>query len=388
MDFPGSPKILSRLGSICVSEFLSFERRQYIASRIPGFRKVEKSIPLHLDYLKISYDTIRIDEYEYYFTERLRRTQDFNPAVYPLDVWSKELRKRRYQNPPSDSTVLALVSPYQDYVQTPFEKLVFDLLGNRTTIYLKKLEFCDDRIYRIPVEMKIQAETIETEYLSLRYADLDQLSNVLGPKPLKEFSTELRRFDNFTHHIVRNSEKLVLTFGTEDFDPQRINHMNVHLRGFLRYSLIRYMNAWIENGPEVGMEFTGDIKKSEYEPPRGFDNEKTLIMKMMNLKKSESGGKGVKPDKRFPNTVYSISMPRTNNPDSEIQMSFIKNASTDSPFQIHLKVQASGTAIPEKSDSMCLGWKFENIVMFFMFFIGSFLFVIIFSQLILEYSNN
>ncbi|PIC49361.1 hypothetical protein B9Z55_007994 [Caenorhabditis nigoni] len=327
----------------------------YIVSQIPGFRKAEKSIPLHLNSLKISAHGIRIDEYKYYLERK--RSQGFKKR------WTIKLGKRRTQNPPIDSNVLALMVPYYKNMQKAFEKLMFDLIGKRKMIYTKKLEFRHFWFYRMFVGVKIQAEIIETMWFDFSYADLDQLSNILGPKPLKEFSTRLHSYKILTHPIVRNSERLVLRLGAENFNPRRINHRHIHLKGFYRYHLLVYMNEWIENGPKVGMEFSGDIWAPDKNHWRLIADEKWIKEKMYE-QKCESGGRRVKADERFPNTVYSISMPRTNDPDTEIQMSLMKNESTDSHFQIHLKIQPSGTAIPERFDSMYWElklWEFRYI---------------------------
>ncbi|PIC49365.1 hypothetical protein B9Z55_007998 [Caenorhabditis nigoni] len=337
--------MLTNLSSFCVLEYLSFERRLYIVSQIPGFRKVEKSIPLHLDYITIWDNRIRIDENDYYL-KRLRNHQNENSPA----SWRIELRKRTTQYIVNTSTVCGLLSPIHDNLQNVFKKLLFVLIENRTMIYTKKLEFSDyiwD--YPLPVDLKIQAQIIDAR-VGLNNADLDRISNFLGPNPLKEFSIHLNNFEIFTHPIVRNSRKLVLWRGLVNFDHQRINHRNIHLKDYDRQILMDHMDEWIENGPEVGMEFSGHIRRNmhfwELIGQEIFEKER------MYLKKYQRNGKRVKPDARFPNTLYSISMPQTNNPNTEIQYSLIKNESINPPFHIHLKIQPSGTATPEQSDSM------------------------------------
>ncbi|CAO4367716.1 unnamed protein product [Caenorhabditis nigoni] len=384
--------MLTRLSSICVLEYLSFERRLYIVSQIPEFRKVEKSLPLHLDSLNIEIDKIQIDQCEYY----LKRSNlcidglsvrqqwfyfysplkippvDFNQSHYPTeDLWNASpigLRKRQIQNPPIDTMLAFFPSVYKNLpIQMAFVKLVFDLIGNRPMIYTKKLELLSfighltreemsEMIFILPLGLKIQAQTIKAKWNELSHGDLDRISNFLGPKPLEEFSTQLWGFENLTHPIVRNSQKLVLHSRGLVVNPQRINHRNIHLKNFVPQNFVNHMNEWIANDPEIGMEFYGHIKT----PPEEFwwsmkydiDEEEFSIKAMMYLNKRESGGRRVKPDERFPNTVYSISMPQTNNPDIEIQMSFIKNESDDSPFHIYLKSQPAGTTTPEQFDSM------------------------------------
>ncbi|CAO4367714.1 unnamed protein product [Caenorhabditis nigoni] len=276
-----------------------------------------------------------VDQYEYYLSNK--RSQD---AI--------DLRKRRIPYPLIDHS--GLVSPNYDHVQVALEKLIFDRIKSRPMIHTKRLEFWNRWNFRIPVDLKIQAEIIEAaDWINFSYRDLDRISNYLGPKPLKEFSTKLDNYEIFTHPIVRNSQKLVLRIGSEYFSHRRINHRNIHLKGYYRPVLMIYMNAWIANGPEIGMEFSGDIEKPFFWE---LVEEEISIKEMMYLRKCESGGGRLKPDERFRNTVYSISLPRTNNPNTEIQMSLFKNKSNNSWFQIHLKVQPSGTAIPEQSDSM------------------------------------
>ncbi|PIC49364.1 hypothetical protein B9Z55_007997 [Caenorhabditis nigoni] len=349
------------------------DERQYIVSQIPELRTVEKSLPLNLDNLSILDNRIRIDEYEYWTGIREKEYYLSNNSQIS---WTIELRKRRIQNSPIDGTVLGLLPPiYDDNIKMASEKLILDLIGNRPMIYTKKLEFRNLRNYRLPDNLKIQADIFETRPFNYSYADLDRLANILGPKPLKEFSTQLkfRGFGIFTHPIVQNSQKLVLWRGGEDFDPRRINHKNVHLKSFGQWILIRCMNAWIANVQEVGMEFSGDIQISGGNYPKladsEIDEEEKSLKEMMHWRKCEGDGRRVKADKRFPNTLYSISVPWTNNPNTEMQMSLIKSASIDSQFQIHLKIQPSGTAIPERFDSMYWElklWKTQNqIISFF-----------------------
>ncbi|CAO4367710.1 unnamed protein product [Caenorhabditis nigoni] len=399
LDPPKEPKKLTNLSSICVLEYLSFDKRLYVVSQVTEFRKVEKSLPLHLNDLAFLKDRIRIDQYEYCLTGRLRRALDFNqnyPTGSSLAPWIIELRKRQNRNPPIDSDVLALMFPIHDDIKVANEKLIFDLIGNRPMIYTKILEFRKSWDYPLPADLKIQADIIEGRGFHLDLDDLDRISKILGPKPLKEFSTQLHFYPILTHPIVRNSRKLVLWRDVVDFDQQRVNHRNIHLKDYSREALMNHMNAWIANGPDVGMEFTGDIEVSDKNYWKLMEEEK-LIKKMMYLKKCESGGKRVKADERFSNTLYSISMPRTNNPNLEIQMSLIKNGPK---LQIHLKIQPSGTAIPEKIDSM--SWELKlleirkifqtcesqslpgQLFVGFMYFLCYFLFIFSFYSIIPE----
>ncbi|CAO4367727.1 unnamed protein product [Caenorhabditis nigoni] len=66
MDPPEVPKMLTQLSSYCVLEYLSFERRQSIASQSQKFRRAEKCLPLHLDTLRIAVDGIRLNKNKYY----------------------------------------------------------------------------------------------------------------------------------------------------------------------------------------------------------------------------------------------------------------------------------------------------------------------------------
>ncbi|CAO4367709.1 unnamed protein product [Caenorhabditis nigoni] len=315
MDPPKEAKMLSSLSSICVLEYLKFDKRQYLVFQIPGFQNVEKSLPLHLNDLAISADRIRLDGSEYYLKDRLRRTQNFDPT---------------------------------------FEKLVFDLIGNRPMISTMKLEFrisakSDSWIYQFIVSLNIKADAFETCGFSLSYEELDRISNILGPKPLKEFSTKLDNYEILAHPIVRNSEKLVLYSGRVNFNHNEVNHSNIHLKNYKnQYTLMNYLNEWIEYDNDIGMEFSGDIEL-EKNSFWALLEVKIWIKEMMYLKKIGSDGRRVRADERFPNTIYSISMPRTNDPDTEIQISLIKNGPK---LQIHQKVQISGTAIPELFDSM------------------------------------
>ncbi|CAO4367713.1 unnamed protein product [Caenorhabditis nigoni] len=347
--------MLTNLSSICVLEYLSFERRQYIVSQIPGFRKVEKSLPLRLDTLLIEFDRIQIDEYKYYLTGRFRRPLDFSPTGNPSAsaTWTIELRKRQIHTVPVSDTLLGLVPPIYGNNEKASEKLLFDLIGNRPMIYTKKLELLNftgqksqhersAMISRLPSGLKIQAEIIRAFWNHFSDSDLYRISDILGPKPLKEFSTAFWDYATLAHPIVRNSQKLVLTPGTGNFDARIIIHKHIHLKYYWRPALINHMTEWAANVQEIGMEFSGDIIN---------ELEEKSIKELMYLKKCESGGRRVKADERFPNTVYSICMPRPNNPDTEIQMSLIKK-SDYSPFRIHLKIQPSGTAIPERFDSI------------------------------------
>ncbi|PIC49363.1 hypothetical protein B9Z55_007996 [Caenorhabditis nigoni] len=300
VDPPEMPKMLTQLSSICVLEYLSFDKRQYIVSQVSEFRTVEKSLPLHLDYLNISVKKIQLNQDEYW-TNRIPKPQDFNqnyPTEHLSNAWTVEIRKRPIENPAPDSTVLGLLPPIYENFQKAFGKLIFDLIGNRPMIYTKKLEIRSSWDYPLPADLKIQAEIIESRGFRLSLDDLDRISKILGPKSLQEFSTQLHFYPILTHPIIQNSKKLVLC--NRNFDPQRVNHRNIHLKDYDREALMNHMNAWIANGPEVGMEFSGDIEVSDKNYWKLMEEEK-LIKKMMYLKKLETGGKRVKADERKKN---------------------------------------------------------------------------------------
>ncbi|PIC49351.1 hypothetical protein B9Z55_007988 [Caenorhabditis nigoni] len=369
MNPPEVPKMLTELSSTCVLEYLSFERRKDIVSQVAGLRKVEKSIPLHLDYLGICLERIRIDEKEYY----LRR---YNSNDIDLEEFVKWNHRNRNEMSPGDVsfgnenpevsnehnaenfadkiellsepnyTSLGFLSPIYDNVpiHVAFKKLVFDLVGNRPTIFAKKFELKNTKweawsgqdgrnlkIYRLPL------------------AELDRLSCILGSKPLKEFSTRLDDSEILTHPIVRNSEKLVLSNGQVNISNQEINHRNVHLKGYDIQSLMHFMAQWIGRNREIGMEFLGEVSS---DMNTDWKKEEFLIKEVMYLEKCDSNGRRVKPDKRFPNTIYSVSLPHGPDTDAETQLSFIRNLSNNHPYQFHLKIRPSGTAIPEWFDSI------------------------------------
>ncbi|CAO4367719.1 unnamed protein product [Caenorhabditis nigoni] len=343
MDPPEVPKMLTKRSSICVLGYLSFERRLYIVSQIPAIRKVEKSSPLHLDTFLIGFNGIRLNEHKYYSSDE-----------------TVELQKKLAKNP---YNINSLGPPAFDTDPThgKFQKVIDDLIGHRPMIFTKKLELYDlslwkqrdSKPYRLPVDLKIQAETLDARWCYYNYGDLNRISNILGPKPLKEVLLQLDNYHIFAHPIVRNSEKLVLYCNNVRFDAQRINHRNIHLDG--NYRFMDYLNEWIRNQNEVGMEFSGDVGFHRRGHSEFMWKEKPL-KEMMYWKKCESGGRRVKADERFPNTLYSISLPRTNNPDTELQYSLLRNPRgyefDKYPFQIHVKIQPSGTAIPEQSDSV------------------------------------
>ncbi|CAO4367726.1 unnamed protein product [Caenorhabditis nigoni] len=266
------------------------------------------------------------------------------------------------QNQWGDKTLRCLSPAYDKVpIHIGFKKVVNDLIGTRPMIFTKKLEFQNEmywnvflgrvenfKIYRLPVDLKIHAEVLESSGFSFSYDELDVISTILGPKPLKEFSTKLDIYEIFTHPIILNSEKLVLHSGRVHFNHQRINHRHIHLKDYDQQVLIDHMNVWIRNNNEIGMEFSGDI---ETDRVGNYIDSVNTIKEMMHSKMRESGGSKVKADKRFLNTLYSISMPRTNAPNTEIQFSLLRNGFK---LQIHLKIQSSGTAIPERIHAMHL----------------------------------
>ncbi|ULU08668.1 hypothetical protein L3Y34_019693 [Caenorhabditis briggsae] len=358
MDPPEVPKTLTKLSSICVLEYLSFERRQYISAQLTGFRKVEKSIPLHLSHLAISVGRIRINDNEYYLkrldgnskdTELGKLAQwdmesegellpgDFcigNPQNYifnrnfPMEnapfPWTTELRVTQFKGAYSMPVDISLgfLAPIWDTapIHVAFKKLVFDLLGNRPMIFTKKFEFLkitrDSKIYRLPLELKIQAETLETVWFSFSYAELDRISRMLGPKPLKEFATQYHNFEVFTHPIAQNAQKLTICSGSL-FDYRLINHRNIRLKKWGPGVGIS-IQEWIGNENTVGMEFVGDIELMHLSDLKVIKKEKELKGTMYR-KKCQFDGKRVRADERFPNTLYSLSFPRITVPGTELQ---------------------------------------------------------------------
>ncbi|CAO4367717.1 unnamed protein product [Caenorhabditis nigoni] len=329
--------MLTKLSSICVLEYLGFEKRLYIVSQVPEFRKVEKSLPLNLDTLCISSSGIRLNE-----------------SDYRLSPCTQELRKI-LEKPPYNITSFGSLSSYdRDKLHGAFKKVIHQLIGDRPMICTRKLELCglshwenrerrDLKIYQLPKDLKLRAEMLETSGISLSYADLDLVSNILGSKPLKELSIRLDNYQIIQHPIVRNSQKLVLWSGRADFDRQRIPHKNIYLKDNNQF--LAYSDEWIRNQNEIGMEFSGDVGYRYPDTWKMVSEES--IKRIMYLKKCQSGGRSVKADERFPNTVYSIAVPRTDHPNTEIQISLLKNESNAFPLQMHLKTQTP--AIPKRS---------------------------------------
>ncbi|PIC11395.1 hypothetical protein B9Z55_029110 [Caenorhabditis nigoni] len=342
MDPPEMPKMLTQLSSICVLEYLSWERRQYIVSQYPEIRKAEKSLPLHLDTLRIAVDGIQLNEAIYHLVRRISYQNSvpykkliqwdlknrhevlpgdfcvgfpqgyiFNqkpPTKNPPFVWTTVLQTD-LRNPKSDKILGYLPSVYDKLpIHVAFKKVVNGLIGNRPMVYTKKLAFehlsiwdAEERggvskIYRLPVDLKIQAEILKSCWFSFSYDELDVISTILGPKPLKEFSTQLDNYEIFTHPIILNSEKLVLWCGRMDFDHQRINHRHIHLKNHWRITGL--IEEWIGSDHDVEMEFSGIFKAVDksYWTLKAHEE---MIKKMMYLKKCESGGRKVKPDERL-----------------------------------------------------------------------------------------
>ncbi|EFP11366.1 hypothetical protein CRE_09704 [Caenorhabditis remanei] len=296
-------KKLSYPGLRCVLEYLEANRRIHITARSPALRRIEKSIPIHLELLKFRYriklNDIQMGEFDDSYIQFVRG-EKFYYWEYPI-------------NQTGDDAAQKIKEYY---------------LGGRRSIYADHFWFSYIEVRNFP------QFNVTTNELTVRHFLLEEILQFINPKsfPLKEMTIEY--YDDFNHPHICSAKKLCVEIrdGDKNEYSNRINaiqHKNVELiYDTLEWTdvmgLIRY---WMENGKETGtiLVFCG----------RDDDRHDEILTKLRN-EFSEILSELTGVDDQYPNGTPGFSIPLTSS--SKI---LVYDRGSDVDEELALKVVSS-----------------------------------------------
>ncbi|EFP11389.1 hypothetical protein CRE_09702 [Caenorhabditis remanei] len=222
---------LSYPGLRCVLEYLEANRLICITARCPALRRIEKSIPIHLKFLRISH-SIGFNDIEMgmYFDNQIefKKGEKSFLRQYPIDL---EFEKTK-------------------------DKMREYYLGGRMNIYADDFWFFKRGVESFP---KFNVTTNEMTVYNFLLNDILQYINP-NSFPLKELTVEC--YDDLKHPHVCSANKLCIELSDDQRNEystriKAIQNKNAELiYDTLEWTyvmgLIRY---WMENGKDTGTNF-------------------------------------------------------------------------------------------------------------------------------------
>ncbi|KAF1768681.1 hypothetical protein GCK72_000494 [Caenorhabditis remanei] len=227
-------KKLSYPGLKCVLEYLEANRRIHITARSPALRRIEKSIPIHLEFLKIKEGNICVN--------------DIQMRVYPYNEIILKKGEKRYD----------WDYPVNLEHKQAVEKLNEYYLGGRMNIYADDLWFLNRQIDSF---LKFNVKTNELTVFDFILNDILEYINP-NSFPLKELTIEC--YDDLNHPHIRsaNSLRILLMRDREKHENAAkivsIQNKNVELsyKNLEFMDVMVFIQYWMENGKEVGTTFS------------------------------------------------------------------------------------------------------------------------------------
>ncbi|KAF1768679.1 hypothetical protein GCK72_000492 [Caenorhabditis remanei] len=221
-------------GLKCVLEYLEANRRIHMTARSPALRRIEKSIPIHLEFLEIEEDNIELNDIEMTLCSgnkiEFKRGEKRYEWDYPMDLKHKKA----------------------------VEKMNECYLGGRMNIYADDLWFSNRQVDSFP------KFNVTTNELTVFDFILDDIVQYINPNsfPLKQLNIEC--YDDFNHPHIRSANSLQI-LGMDDDEKHEnaakilsIQNKNVELR-YIELEFVDVMvfiQYWMENGKEVGTTFS------------------------------------------------------------------------------------------------------------------------------------
>ncbi|KAF1768670.1 hypothetical protein GCK72_000483 [Caenorhabditis remanei] len=297
---------LSYPGLKCVLEYLEANLRIHITARSPALRKIEKSIPIHLEFLMFS-DNIGLNDMQmrvFYNNQIMfRRGENEYRRPYPMDL---EIEKA--------------VDMLEDYY-----------LGGRMNIYANHFWVFNREVDSFP---KFNATTNKMTVYEFLLGDILQYINP-NSFPLKQLSIDC--IDDLNHPHICSAKKLCIELSEEQNfeDPTKINSIqnkDVELiYDFLeRTNVEGIIRHWMENGKETGTTFAF----------RGRDGDPTNeIVTDLRNEFSEISSELTGVNDQYPNGTPGFSIPLTSS--SKILVYGRRNSERFSNEELVLNVVSS-----------------------------------------------
>uniref|UniRef100_A0A1I7UDQ5 FBA_2 domain-containing protein n=1 Tax=Caenorhabditis tropicalis TaxID=1561998 RepID=A0A1I7UDQ5_9PELO len=250
----------------CIWEYMEPNRRIHITSRSPELRRIDKSIPLHINCLILDENSIEMNDIEYKVHSE---TETVNPGderyeekpeeerLTPGDIvadversWRREItqftielynRNFRRHNSNSKPHVLA-------------KRVANLLLGGRCKIVAKTLQTAEDqKILRLPVGFKVHTSEISCLYHDFPYI----LPIIESSFVMNEIETYVSKEETFDHPQLRNAKRVIINGIKElEFMDKLVTLTNEYVgivnETFTENEYIDVIRHWIDNGKPYG----------------------------------------------------------------------------------------------------------------------------------------
>ncbi|KAF1767842.1 hypothetical protein GCK72_007801 [Caenorhabditis remanei] len=247
-------KPLSYDASKTVVKSLSLEIREQIHHRIPSLRAINSLFPFWLEKVKISNDTLVINNRKWTVGRRIQRENEMEPVIDETEVsiclGAQRAPARRLNQSPDDV----------------FEQLFDAYIRNGTVVrgaltlvgipaFLKKKNSDELKIKVTNLELPTQNGSTEDYEQLRRFIDLKALRSVM----MIENSAANKISSMLEKPEIKTCEKLTLTLSSPSIDPLfrlRNQHLWLHNSRLSIDDLDKLVENWIITGREIGTRFS------------------------------------------------------------------------------------------------------------------------------------
>uniref|UniRef100_A0A1I7UDQ4 FBA_2 domain-containing protein n=1 Tax=Caenorhabditis tropicalis TaxID=1561998 RepID=A0A1I7UDQ4_9PELO len=250
----------------CIWEYMEPNKRIHITSRSPQLQRIDKSIPLHIDYLRLAEGIIQINDVEYetcygniLVTPDDERYKDMSEKLKltPGDIqgepridWQIEGTHLGFRNGPNYFERWHTEKPY--VISKRQACLLFE---GRSQIIANLLHTTDQphEILRLPVGFKVHTSVIRCEFQDFPYI----LPIVKSSFILNEIETSVRYEDTLDHLQLRNAKRLIINRIEVDEYMDQLETLTNKYVGFKDCYLeadeiVRVVRHWVRHGKPYG----------------------------------------------------------------------------------------------------------------------------------------
>ncbi|EFP03363.1 hypothetical protein CRE_09596 [Caenorhabditis remanei] len=278
------PKPLSYQSARSVLQYFDFTERFFLTSHCPTIKQFEKSIPLRLKSLEFTKDGITLNDLRFclngtYSMKRAGRGEVIScTSSYSVTITKEDQRTMR-----GERTIAHCTTRIQIPKEKAFEKLACILLGERNTVYVKKVEIkkrCPQNI-EWPANIQVAMDILLAEHHTFEYV----LPIISDASPLKHLDSQFSNKESFDNELVKRAGTLFIRDIDESYYPKlstlRNKAVNILNSLLPKEVIISIVKNWKEEGREIGT-----FLYTKYE-----EDEEDIIVTLKNRFKGRYGSK-------------------------------------------------------------------------------------------------
>ncbi|KAF1767304.1 hypothetical protein GCK72_007263 [Caenorhabditis remanei] len=277
-------KPLSYQSTRCVLQYFDSTERFLLTSRCPAIKQFEKSIPLRLENLEFTKDSITLNDLRFclngtYSMKRAGRGEVIScTSSYSVTITKEDQRMKSGKR-----TIVHCTTRIQISKEKAFEKLACILLGERNTVYVKKMEIKKRYPENIewPANTQVAMDILLAEHHTFEYV----LRIISDASPLKHLDSQFSNKESFDNELVKRAGTLCIREINESCYPKlatlRNKAVNVLNSLLPKEVIINTVKNWKEEGREIGT-----FLYTKYE-----EDEEDIIFTLKNRFKGKYGSK-------------------------------------------------------------------------------------------------